>query len=342
MALISLTAAQTCRKFQCAAGGVVDPNDHNVCAKKGSDGVVLIGNCGKFDCLILEHGKTCDMNDKVNSTIYCHDKLKFKKLAGQKYEYTPKECFTEKFDSEGYCRGNKDGASCSNNGEADCDVDLYCSPERKVCLTAGRVGDHCGISVKCASHLICAYEYGGNSICREYGYYPNGHIIGVEDEDDICQSNYIDDEFTCQDGPLLIGKNLRDSEGESCQYTHGHPEESHCWYHSEGKAICKKGAKDLIPEWKKALAYLRLKPQCHVAIPMAQCDMGRKVVKTQEEFEDVWYAISRLHWEVHLEGLAPCMRQYVHPETFKFIKDSSASFIPVSILSFIALVFLAL
>ena len=281
------------------------------------------------------------MNDKVNTTIYCHRKLEFKKLAGQKYVYTPKECFTAKADAEGYCRGNKEGESCSNHGDADCDVDLYCGAERKTCTKAVANGEFCGPTARCASHLLCVEE-NGPTVCRGHGIYPNGKILGGNDEDDICQSNYIDSEYRCADGPLLVGSNLKESEGESCQYSRGDPEESYCWFHSGGKAICKKGARDLITEWRKALAYLVKEPQCHVAIPMAQCDMGRKVMSTQKEWEDVWLAISRLHWEVHLEGLAPCMRQYVHPETFKFMENFSGSLIPITILSLINLLFLIL
>jgi co-chaperonin GroES (HSP10) len=55
---------------------------------------------------VIAVGMTCDMNDKVNNTVYCHDKINYKKLAGQKFVYTPKECFTERADIEGYCRGN--------------------------------------------------------------------------------------------------------------------------------------------------------------------------------------------------------------------------------------------
>jgi len=282
------------------------------------------------------------MNDKVNDTIKCHKKLEFKKLAGQKFLYTPKECFTSKADDEGYCRGNKEGEGCGNHGDADCDVDLYCSDERRTCTRAGLNGEHCSIKAKCASYLLCAWEDGQTHICRGHGIYPNGQILGPYDEDDICQSNYINEELSCTDGPVLIGPNLRDTEGETCQYTRGGPEESHCWFHSEGKAICRKGAKDLITEWRTALAYLVKQPQCHISIPMAQCDMGRKVMETQKEWEDVWLAISRLHWEVHLEGLAPCMRQYIHPETFKHMQSFSASLIPIAILSLISLLFLTL
>lgn len=289
---------------------------------------------------LLAHGKTCDMNDKENHTIYCHTKLNYHKLPGQKFVYTPKECFNGNANNLGYCRGLERGASCSNNGDADCDVDLYCDPIRKSCQPAARSGEHCDDTTKCASYLLCAWEDGTHFLCRNYGLYPNGKSLGAGDEDDICQSNYIDNDFTCDDGPILLGTNLKDIEGAQCKYSRGDEEEATCWYHADGHAICKKGAKDLIPEWKKALAYLRLQPQCHVSIPMAQCDMGREVMGSQKEWEDTWFAISRLHWEVQLEGLAPCMRQYVHPETFKYIGNYSGSVVPLSILALISLLFL--
>eukprot|EP00826_Nyctotherus_ovalis_P050885 TRINITY_DN629_c0_g1_i2.p3 TRINITY_DN629_c0_g1~~TRINITY_DN629_c0_g1_i2.p3 ORF type:complete len:137 (-),score=23.08 TRINITY_DN629_c0_g1_i2:657-1067(-) len=120
----------------------------------------------------------CDMNDKENSTIRCHRKIQAGKLAGQKYKYSPLECFTSLGDGEGYCRGNPEGGSCSNNGEADCDVDLYCDPTRKVCLRAVQVGDHCNKDLKCASYLLCGWENGAISDykCCNYGLYPSGYL----------------------------------------------------------------------------------------------------------------------------------------------------------------------
>lgn len=280
------------------------------------------------------------MNDKENNTIYCHDKLKYFKLPGQKYIYTPKECFNGKADESGYCRGFEEKHSCSNNGDADCDVDLYCDPIAKSCQRVALEDEFCSMETKCASYLLCAWESGDASKCRGYGIYANGKSLGAGDEDDICQSNYIDNEFTCNDGPKLIGSNLRESEGAQCKYDRGHDEQANCWYHAEGYALCKKGARDLMSEWHKALGYLRRRPRCHVSIPMAQCDMGREVMGSQEEWEDIWVAIGRLHWEVQLEGLAPCMRQYVHPDTFKHIKNYSGSVIPLSILGFISVLFL--
>jgi len=317
--LIGLTAASDCRKFKCAPGGVVDPKDRNICAKKDSSNVVTVGDCRKFIFKNIALGMTCDMNDRVNATIYCHKKLEYKKLAGQKYVYSPRECFISKADPEGYCRGNLEGESCSNHGDADCDVDLYCGDETKTCKKAAVNGEFCGKYTKCASHLLCVEEDGSN-VCRWHGIYPNGKSLGPYDESKVCQSNYID-EYTCTHGPLLIGSNLRNSEGERCVYSRGDPEESYCWYHSEGKAICKRGAGDLITEWRKVVEYLFKEPKCHVSIPMGLCDMGRKVVKTEKEWKDIRLAIIRLNWEVHLEGLAPCMRQYIHPEAFKHMSS---------------------
>ena len=59
---------------------------------------------------------------------------------------------------------------------------------------------------------------------------------------------------------------------------------------------------------------------------MAQRDMGRRVVETQKEFADIWYVISKLHWDVQLEGLAYCMREYVNPYSFKYLKFSYRNF----------------
>ena len=53
---------------------------------------------------------------------------------------------------------------------------------------------------------------------------------------------------------------------------------------------------------------------------MAQCDMGKKVAKSQEEWETILYAINRLHWEVLLDGLAPCMKKHLNSEFFKYEK----------------------
>lgn len=284
----------------------------------------------------------CDMNDHENTTIHCHERFKFRRLPGQKHVYTPKECFNDLADEEGYCRGKPVGSSCSNNGHADCDVDLYCEEPRKVCVPVGKVGDACTAERKCASYLLCAWEDGLDFRCRNYGTYPNGKTLGPGDEDDICQSNYIDQNYLCSEGPRLTSPHLREAPGESCHYTVGSEDRSHCWYQSGGKAICKRGAGDLMNEWKTSLAYLLLQPSCHVTIPMAQCDMGRKVVASQEEWEKIWFAISKLHWDVHLEGLAQCMKQYVHPETFKYEKSSFGNLISVSTLSLFALLLILL
>jgi len=41
----AIFAAEGCRKFQCAPGGVIDQNDHSICAKK-EGGVTIVGSCG--------------------------------------------------------------------------------------------------------------------------------------------------------------------------------------------------------------------------------------------------------------------------------------------------------
>lgn len=71
------------------------------------------------------------------------------------------------------------------------------------------------------------------------------------------------------------------------------------------------------------MLYLRKRPKCHVSIPFAQCDMGRKVVETDEEFREIWMAITRIHWEAQLEGLPECMKLYVHPEAWKYEKKKA-------------------
>lgn len=69
--------------------------------------------------------------------------------------------------------------------------------------------------------------------------------------------------------------------------------------------------------------YLHKAPKCHVSIPLSQCDMGRKVVSSDEEFTKIWIAISKVHWEAHIEGLPQCLKQYIHPETWKFEKKKA-------------------
>lgn len=111
----------------------------------------------------------CDMNDKENTTIKCSKAMPRAKLAGEKWVDTPDECFTKKHDDEGYCRGMEYGQSCSNNGDADCDVDLFCS-SRKVCEHAGDVGHSCYYNEKCQSHLTCSWNDGVNFVCQQYGF----------------------------------------------------------------------------------------------------------------------------------------------------------------------------
>jgi len=74
---------------------------------------------------------------------------------------------------------------------------------------------------------------------------------------------------------------------------------------------------------------------------MAQCDMGSEKYETIAEFAKVWRAISRLHWENHLEGLADCMKWFVHPEAFKYDPHyNAASFLTVPLALLLALILL--
>ncbi len=66
------------------------------------------------------------------------------------------------------------------------------------------------------------------------------------------------------------------------------------------------------------LEYLRKRPKCHVNTPFAQCDMGGKVYHDPADWQRMWFTLSELHWEAHMEGLLDCMREYVHAEAFKF------------------------
>lgn len=80
-----------------------------------------------------------------------------------------------------------------------------------------------------------------------------------------------------------------------------------------------------------------------MAIPLAQCDMGRLVVNSDEDWRKIWMSISRLHWEMQLEGLLPCMKEYVHPEAFKYEpRPSAGSYLTLSVLSLIPLLLLLL
>ena len=68
--------------------------------------------------------------------------------------------------------------------------------------------------------------------------------------------------------------------------------------------------------------------------------MGREVMETQEEWEKLWFSISMLHWEHHLEGLLECMRMYVHPEAFKYHHASHGIFMTLSVLTLLPLLLL--
>ena len=89
------------------------------------------------------------------------------------------------------------------------------------------------------------------------------------------------------------------------------------------------------------LNYLNRRPKCHVDLPMAQCDMGREVVETQEKWEDIWFTLSKLHWENQIEGLLECMKSFVHPEAFKYRRHPSyGSSLTVSALTLVLAVLL--
>lgn len=190
------------------------------------------------------------MTDLESKTIHCRRKFSIKKLAGEKITDTPKECFTGKADSEGYCSGSKIGESCSNNGDADCDVDLYCG-EKKLCENAKLEGEFCSRKHKCASYLICAWGDGVEWKCRPYGCHVVGDSVGIGEEDDICEEHHIDKDYICDKGPLLISSNLKEKPGLNCVYSHGEDDHSKCNYHFQGYAICRKGAGDQLVEWKK-------------------------------------------------------------------------------------------
>jgi len=189
------------------------------------------------------------MNDVDNKTVRCHTRFIRKRLAGEKFRDSPKDCFTQTADEKHYCRGAVYGHSCSNNGDADCDVDMYCS-ERKVCEHAKLEGEYCNSHERCASYLICAWEDGVDSRCRPYGFYPNDKQLGPGDEDEICQSRFLNDDFKCEHAPSLEHSNLRDKPGDKCVYTHGPLNMARCYYQKEGKAICRKGAAQQQPDWE--------------------------------------------------------------------------------------------
>ena len=199
------------------------------------------------------------MNDLENKTIHCHRRFTRKRLAGEKYRDSPKECISEKHDEQGYCRGSKYGETCSDHGDADCDVDLYCS-DRKVCEPVKQDGEYCNTKEKCASYLVCAWEDGIEHKCRPYGYHPDGASLGPGDEDDICRSHYLNPNYICERGPSLTHSNLKDRPGEKCIYTHGDNDVSRCYYHKEGYAICRRGSAEMQSEWNTVLvifSYLR-------------------------------------------------------------------------------------
>jgi hypothetical protein len=260
------------------------------------------------------------MNDKENTTIRGQKKMPRYKLAGETYESSPDECFTKKHDEEGFCRGNGHGEGCGNGGDADCDVDLYCDVKKRTCESAGLFDHSCYYDEKCASYLTCSWNDGVMFKCKPYGFYEVGTMVGPGEEDDACKSNYINSTYYCDTGPKLIGEIERNSPGEKCTYSHGEYDYSKCYYHAGGKAICKQGMGPLEPDWKIVVEYLHKHPKCHVSIPLAQCDMGRKVVSSDEEWAKVWMAISRVHWDAHFQGMPKCLKQYIHPESFKFEK----------------------
>jgi hypothetical protein len=76
---------------------------------------------------------------------------------------------------------------------------------------------------------------------------------------------------------------------------------------------------------------------------MSQCDQGQERYKTLPEFAKVWKALSKLHWDNQLEGLADCMKQYVHPEAFKYdphYNGASYMAVPLAVLLTLILLFI--
>eukprot|EP00829_Urostomides_striatus_P001967 TRINITY_DN1212_c0_g1_i3.p1 TRINITY_DN1212_c0_g1~~TRINITY_DN1212_c0_g1_i3.p1 ORF type:complete len:755 (+),score=195.01 TRINITY_DN1212_c0_g1_i3:48-2267(+) len=313
LAIQAFANGQQCRKFECAEGGIVDPNDTTICYQKQNSGIIKIGDCPR--------GMYCDMNDLESKTIHCRKKLNIRKLAGEKFEDSPTECFTAKADENGYCVGRKYGETCATNGDADCDVDLYCG-ERKYCERAKLEGEFCNRREKCASYLLCAFEDGVDSKCRPYAYHKNGDSVGPGEEEEICEERYYNKDFVCEHGPFLVSPNLKDKPGEKCVYSHGEDDKSRCFYHFQGYAICRKGSGDQLAEWKLVLDYLKRRPKCHVSFLMAQCDKGREVMPNDESWAEVWRAIGKLDWEDQIEGLLDCMKQYVHPNLFRYDRKS--------------------
>lgn len=282
----------------------------------------------------------CDMNDLDNKTIKCHKGFPRRRLAGEKVVESPKECFSGVDDEKGYCVGAKVGESCSNNGDADCDVDLFCG-EKRVCEHAKLEGEWCNRKNKCASYLLCAWEDGVESKCRPYGFHVAGDSVGIGEEEDICDTHYLNSLYNCEHGPSLMGPNIKDRPGDKCGYSHGEDDHSRCYYHYDGKAMCRRGPQDLMPQWRTVLAYLRRRPKCHITIPMSQCERGREVMPDENSWKDVWRAISYLHWENQMEGVLECMKDYVHPDAFKYDrKISFAGYWTLSLVTLLPLIML--
>jgi len=282
------------------------------------------------------------MNDNENTTIHCHNAFVRRRLAGEKFIESPRECYTGKADDDGYCRGAGYGQSCANSGDADCDVDLYCS-EKQVCEYARLNGEYCNEKLKCASYLTCAWEDGVNYKCRPYGFHQDGKQLGPGDEEDLCRSRHMNDEYICEKAPWLTHSNVVDYPGHKCVYTHGSDGVAQCYYHHEGKAICRRGNHDMRDEWQIVLEYLKRKPKCHVALPYAQCDEGRKVFETDVEWHKTWLALNRLHWEHQMEGLNECMKHFIHPEAFKYeVHKSYGSYMGFTIIGLISMILLVL
>lgn len=86
---------------------------------------------------------------------------------------------------------------------------------------------------------------------------------------------------------------------------------------------------------------MRKRPKCHVTIPMAQCEKGRDVMPDEESWKNVWRAMSKLHWENQMEGVLECMKDYVHPDAFKYDRQKSfGSYLSISLVSLFSLILL--
>lgn len=263
---------------------------------------------------------TCDLSDTSNQIYRCHSKLAIKKLAGDKFRDSPRECFTGKVNDEGYCIGAAFGESCANNGDADCDVGLFCN-EKYICEHALKEGDNCSRLRKCESYLTCQVDINGvEQKCKKYGSMINGEEVAPSNDPDICRSNWFSETYICQDGPKLKHSNIRENPGETCEYDIDYPTKSVCYYHSEGKALCSKGAGQMNDVFTKIIHYLDRKPKCHVDHPYAQCDMGEKVFDDPDQWADTWKSLFLLHYEPHFEGLLDCMKKFIHPDAFKYEK----------------------